>query len=79
MRAVNKEGASDPLTTTDPTLAKNPFDAPDKMQPPAIEDTDFDHIDLSWQSPSDGGAPIEEFIIEKVGDGRPKICMRRCL
>uniref|UniRef100_A0A915DDF3 Twitchin n=1 Tax=Ditylenchus dipsaci TaxID=166011 RepID=A0A915DDF3_9BILA len=65
VRAVNKEGESDPLTTKDPTLAKNPFEVPDKIEKPAVLDWDKDHVDIEWKTPNDGGAPIEEFIIEK--------------
>lgn len=28
-------------------------------------DWDKDHVDLEWKTPTDGGAPIEEYIIEK--------------
>jgi predicted phage tail protein len=52
VRAVNKEGESDPLTTTDPTLAKNPFDSPDKMETPNVVDWDKDHVDLEWKEPA---------------------------
>ncbi|CAK5074870.1 unnamed protein product [Meloidogyne enterolobii] len=66
VRAVNKEGESDPLVTTDPTLAKNPFDTPGKMEKPEVTDWDADHVDLAWKPPTnDGGAPVEEYLIEK--------------
>uniref|UniRef100_A0AC34GPF1 Twitchin n=1 Tax=Panagrolaimus sp. ES5 TaxID=591445 RepID=A0AC34GPF1_9BILA len=65
VRAVNKEGESDPLTTEKEILAKNPFEVPEKMDKPDIVDWDKDHVDLEWKTPNDGGAPIEEFIIEK--------------
>ena len=65
VRAVNKEGESDPLTTDKEILAKNPFEVPDKMDKPDIVDWDKDHVDLEWKTPNDGGAPIEEYIIEK--------------
>lgn len=48
------------MTTKDPTLAKNPFDAPGKMDTPEVVDWDKDHVDLTWKEPAtDGGAPIE--------------------
>lgn len=65
VRAVNKEGESDPLVTEDGTLAKNPFDVPGKVEKPDVVDWDKDHVDLQWKKPDDGGAAIEEYIIEK--------------
>uniref|UniRef100_A0A0K0CTJ0 non-specific serine/threonine protein kinase n=1 Tax=Angiostrongylus cantonensis TaxID=6313 RepID=A0A0K0CTJ0_ANGCA len=66
VRAVNKEGESDPLTTDGPTLAKNPYEVPGKMAKPEITDWDKDHVDLEWKAPTDdGGAPIEEYVIEQ--------------
>lgn len=59
-------GESDPLTIKEPTLVKNPFDIPNKMDKPEVVDCNKDHVDLSWKTPEDGGAPIEEFIVEKV-------------
>ncbi|TMS38626.1 hypothetical protein L596_005310 [Steinernema carpocapsae] len=65
VRAVNKEGESDPLTTAAAILAKNPYETPDKVDKPNVVDWDKDHVDLEWNIPNDGGAPIEEFLIEK--------------
>uniref|UniRef100_A0A0N5AQN4 non-specific serine/threonine protein kinase n=1 Tax=Syphacia muris TaxID=451379 RepID=A0A0N5AQN4_9BILA len=71
VRAVNKEGESDPLATEDGTLAKNPYDTPGKVEKPDVVDWDKDHVDIEWKKPDDGGAEIEEFIIEKKDkDGR---------
>lgn len=70
VRAVNREGEGDNLVTTDPTIAKNPFDAPGKMDTPSVVDWDKDHVDLEWKPPaSDGGAPITEYIVEKKDSG----------
>jgi hypothetical protein len=51
VRAVNKEGESDPLQTTGATLAKNPFDEPSVPGQPEISDWDQDHVDLQWEKP----------------------------
>lgn len=48
-----------------PTLAKNPYERPDKPNVPELVDWDSDHVDLKWVPPNDGGAPIEEYIVEK--------------
>ena len=64
--AVNKEGESEPLETLKPILAKNLFDEPGPTGKPQVTDWDKDHADLQWEPPaSDGGAPIEKYIIEK--------------
>lgn len=65
VRAVNKEGESDPLTTDTAILAKNPYDTPGKVEKPELVDWDKDHVDLAWKPADDGGSPIEEYIIEK--------------
>ncbi|GMT25440.1 hypothetical protein PFISCL1PPCAC_16735 [Pristionchus fissidentatus] len=68
VRAVNKEGESEALTTASTTLAKNPYDAPGQMETPELVDWDKDHVDLEWKPPAnDGGAPIEGYVIEKKG------------
>jgi hypothetical protein len=51
VRAVNKEGESDPLETSGATLAKNPFDEPSAPGKPEISDWDKDRVDLQWQTP----------------------------
>lgn len=78
VRAVNKEGESDPLVTEgDGILAKNPYDVPSKVDKPDIVDWDKDHVDLAWKEPEDGGAPIQEYIIEKKDkNGRWEEAMR---
>ncbi len=63
---MNIEGPSDPLETETDIIAKNPFDRPDKPGKPTPTDWDKDHVDLEWTPPlSDGGSPIENYLIEK--------------
>ncbi|XP_025833492.1 twitchin isoform X4 [Agrilus planipennis] len=66
VKAVNSEGESEPLVTDVPTTAKNPYTEPDTPGKPEVKDWDKKHADLKWTAPkSDGGAPIEKYIIEK--------------
>ncbi|CDW52538.1 protein unc g; protein unc f; protein unc d; prot ein unc b; protein unc a [Trichuris trichiura] len=66
VKAVNKEGPSDALSLKEPVLAKNPYDPPAKMDKPNITNWDSDFVELEWKPPSsDGGAPIEKYVIEK--------------
>ena len=66
VRAVNKEGDGPNLETAMPVLVKNPFDEPSAPGTPEITDWNVDKIDLAWKTPeSDGGAPIEKYVIEK--------------
>lgn len=67
--AVNKQGESLPLTTSESITVKDPYTRPDKPGQPVATDWDKDHVDLEWTAPKrDGGAPIDKYIIEK----RPK-------
>ncbi|CAG2053028.1 unnamed protein product, partial [Timema podura] len=66
VRAVNKQGKSEPLTTSQAIEAKNPFDDPGKPGTPEIKDYDKDFVELQWTRPTeDGGSPISGYIIEK--------------
>ena len=65
VKAVNKEGESDPLVNDKYVTIKDPFDEPGKPGRPVVTDVDADHISLEWDPPmKDGGAPIEEYLIE---------------
>lgn len=65
VRAVNKEGESEPLETETAIIAKNPFDEPGKPGRPEPTNWDKDFVELEWKAPeSDGGAPIEKYIIQ---------------
>ncbi|XP_037071181.1 LOW QUALITY PROTEIN: twitchin-like [Pollicipes pollicipes] len=73
VRAVNKEGASEPLTTDHGIEAKNPFDEPGKPGTPEITDFDKTFVDLKWTAPeSDGGNPIKEYVIQRREKNSPK-------
>lgn len=66
VRAVNKQGKSEPLINNTSILAKNPFDAPGAPGLPEIKDYDADFVELAWQRPdTDGGSPITGYVIEK--------------
>lgn len=75
VKAVNRQGQSEPLTTLSSITAKNPYDEPGKPTDVKPVDWDKDHVDLEWKAPqNDGGAPIENYIIEKkdeFGDWTP--------
>ncbi|KAI1705639.1 fibronectin type III domain-containing protein [Ditylenchus destructor] len=62
---ATQEGESDPLTTKDTTLAKNPFKVPDKVEKPKVLDWDKAHVEIEWKTPKDGGEAIKEYVIEK--------------
>lgn len=51
VRAVNKEGESEPLEASKAILAKNPFDEPSVPGTPEIADWDQNHVDLEWKPP----------------------------
>ncbi|UYV65935.1 unc-22 [Cordylochernes scorpioides] len=66
VRAVNRQGESEPLEAEKTIVAKNPYDAPGQPTAPAIEDYDHDFVKLGWKPPAtDGGSPITGYIVEK--------------
>lgn len=66
VKAVNKQGESQPLTTQNSVTVKDPFNKPDKPGQPQVENWDKDFVELKWDKPKkDGGSPIEKYIIEK--------------
>jgi len=64
--AINKEGQSEPILTTDPILAENPYRPPGPPGEPKIVDFDNKSVTLRWSKPKDtGGRPISHYIIQK--------------
>ncbi|CAJ0936348.1 unnamed protein product, partial [Mesorhabditis belari] len=63
-------GDSDPLEADTSIVAKDPFDTAGKPGIPEITDWDKDRADL-WAPPSDdGGAPVEQYLVEmRDGNG----------
>nr|XP_029716085.1 twitchin isoform X7 [Aedes albopictus] len=71
--AVNDEGVSEPLSTEQFIMAKNPFDEPGKPGTPEAYDWDRNFIELRWTPPvCDGGSPITKYIVEKREHGTIK-------
>ena len=70
VRALNKEGESPNLEMSESFIAKNPFDEPSAPGQPDIVNWDSDNIEIAWREPSsDGGAPIEKYVVEKREKG----------
>uniref|UniRef100_A0A1I8H545 TITIN protein n=1 Tax=Macrostomum lignano TaxID=282301 RepID=A0A1I8H545_9PLAT len=64
--AVNENGSSEPLETTEPIVAKMPFDKPQAPGEPEAEEVGADFVSLSWSRPvSDGGGKITGYYVEK--------------
>jgi len=70
VRAVNKQGESQPLVGDTAITAKDPFSKPDKPGCPEVVDWDRNSVSLEWAPPkNDGGIPVDTYVIEK----RPKL------
>ena len=68
VKAVNKEGQSEPLESGEAIEAKNPYREPDP--PRNLEIFDWDNVSatLKWEVPLfDGGRPITHYVIEQKG------------
>uniref|UniRef100_T1GK41 Twitchin n=1 Tax=Megaselia scalaris TaxID=36166 RepID=T1GK41_MEGSC len=78
VKAVNAEGESEPLETSQATTAKNPYDPTTAPGKPEVRDWSKNHADLKWKAPEkDGGAPITGYIIEVKDDSSNK--WHKCL
>lgn len=64
VKAVNKEGESEPLVNEHAIIAKDPFSVPDKPEPPIPVDWDKNFVELEWKRPEDNGAPIDKYILQ---------------
>ena len=68
VRAVNKEGQSEPLESDKAVEAKNPYREPDPPRNLEIFDWDNVSVTLKWEVPAfDGGRPITHYVIEQKG------------
>ncbi|XP_021713429.1 twitchin isoform X5 [Aedes aegypti] len=66
VRAVNKQGESIPLSTSQPITAKDPYTKPDKPGKPVVVDWSDNYVTLEWSIPKkDGGSPITSYVVEK--------------
>uniref|UniRef100_A0A1I8J9R7 non-specific serine/threonine protein kinase n=1 Tax=Macrostomum lignano TaxID=282301 RepID=A0A1I8J9R7_9PLAT len=68
--AVNRFGVSEPLETSAPVVAKNPFDVPGAPEALSIASYDRFHVALTWKPPKvDGGNPVNGYFVEKQSRG----------
>ena len=68
VRAINKEGESDPLENDETIDAKNPYTVPDPPRNVVIDDWDNESVSLIWEVPlTDGGRPITHYLVEQKG------------
>lgn len=64
--AVNQNGASEPLTTTQSFVIKLPFGKPDAPGEPEVNEIGNNFVTLTWTRPaSDGGGMIRGYWVEK--------------
>ena len=71
--AVNAAGVGKPSETTGTFKAKDPFDPPGRPGQPEVTEITKDEATIVWAAPdSDGGAEIENYIIEMRRAGEAK-------
>jgi hypothetical protein len=64
--AVNQNGASEPLSTSQTFLIKLPFGVPDAPGEPEVHEIGSNFVTLTWTKPaSDGGGVIRGYWVEK--------------
>ena len=70
--AENAAGVGEPCEPIS-VIAKDPFDPPEAPGQPIVEDIMPETADLAWAPPaSDGGAPIENYVVEFRAVGEKK-------
>lgn len=71
--AVNKAGVGEPSLGSGVIVAKDPYDVPGKPGTPHVTDITKDTATIAWQPPdTDGGAPIDNYIIEMRQSGETR-------
>ncbi|UJR23285.1 hypothetical protein I4U23_026301 [Adineta vaga] len=69
--AENKLGQSEPKEISEPFVAKNPFDVPGAPRDLKVSGVTRSTCQLQWSPPnSDGGSPIQGYIIERQTEKR---------
>lgn len=64
VRAENQYGVSDSLGPSSIIVAKYQFSVPDAPDTPVARDMDKTWIDLSWETPNDGGSKILGYVVQ---------------
>ncbi|XP_059156398.1 twitchin-like isoform X4 [Physella acuta] len=63
--AENEYGVSQPLETTNSTIAQHPYTIPESPTSVVVDDVDESSVTLKWNKPkSDGGKKLDGYIIE---------------
>lgn len=66
VKAHNSEGDSEPLETEESIIAKSPWTVPSAPENVKVIDWGRNFVTLEWNAPeTDGGVPIEKYVIEK--------------
>ena len=77
--AENDAGQSKPSETTGIFVTKDPYDVPGKPGAPGVKERTKGEASVEWEAPSsDGGAPIEAYIVEWRENGERWKVGQRC-